>query len=275
MSNKSSVNLFTRAYNLARSTGLLEISAFQRVFLFSYFCYKRWYEDPFWALTKRSPELFLGGDILDIGANIGYTACVFALARKAPRKIYAFEPDLASFSTLKEIVSRKRLTDAVEVFNLAVGNSDGFLEFWHNDQHSADHRVATEKFKRLPLSREKIATVGVTSVDNFVAKRNLEKISFIKIDVQGYELAVCEGMRRTIEKCPELCVAFEYAPEGMRELGFDPAALLDFFRFAGFHLHVLTRRATTFAPENRAIEFATERKGYVDILCSKKNLSQV
>lgn len=275
MQNKSSRNLFTRVYSLARSTRVLEVPVFKRGFLFSYFLYKRWYEDPFWALTKRSPELFFGGDILDIGANIGYTACVFAGAREAPGRIYAFEPDLASFATLRETVRRKRLDDAVEIFNMAVGSADGTLEFWHNEEHSADHRVVTEQFKSSRPSPERTTTVAVTSVDNFVAARNLRDVAFIKIDVQGYELAVCEGMRKTLERFPLLCVAFEYAPNGMRELGFEPSALLEFFRSAGFHLHILTRSATTFSPENHAIEVAAERTGYVDILCSRKNLSEV
>ena len=156
MSNKSSSNIFTRVYNLARSTGLFEIPLFKRLFLFAYFLYKRWYEDPFWALAKRSPELFTNGDILDIGANIGYTACVFAAARKTPAKIYAFEPDLASFATLEETIRRKHLGDIVEVFNMAVGSADGSLEFWHNEQHSADHRVVTEQFKTSRPAAEKI-----------------------------------------------------------------------------------------------------------------------
>ncbi|MGC1414260.1 MAG: FkbM family methyltransferase [Candidatus Acidiferrum sp.] len=274
MQNKSSRNLFTRVYHLARSAKLLEVPIFKRGFLFSYFLYKRWYEDPFWALAKRRPELFSGGDILDIGANIGYTACVFAAARKAPGKIYAFEPDLASFVTLKEIILRNRLTDAVEIFNTAVGSAEGSLEFWHNEEHSADHRVVTEQFKSSRPSPKRITTVAVTSVDNFVAARNLRDVAFIKIDVQGYELAVCEGMRKTLERFPSLCVAFEYAPDGMRELGFDPAALLDFFRSAGFHLHILTRSATTYSRDTKAIELAAERTGYVDILCSRKNLSE-
>ncbi|MGC2530608.1 MAG: FkbM family methyltransferase [Candidatus Acidiferrum sp.] len=274
MQNKSSRNLFTRVYNLARSAKLLEVPLFKRGFLLSYFLYKRWYEDPFWALAKRRPELFSGGDILDIGANIGYTACVFAGARKAPGRIYAFEPDLASFATLRETVRRKKLDDAVEIFNIAVGSADGALEFWHNEEHSADHRVVTEQFKSSRPSPGRITTVAVTSVDNFVAARNLRDVAFIKIDVQGYELAVCEGMRRTLEKFPGLCVAFEYAPGGMRELGFDPAALLDFFRSAGFHLHILTRSATTYSRDSKTIELAAERTGYVDILCSRKNLSE-
>jgi FkbM family methyltransferase len=277
MSNKSSSNIFTRVYNLARSAGLLEIPLFKRLFLFAYFLYKRWYEDPFWALAKRSPELFTGGDILDIGANIGYTAWVFTAALKAnaraPGKVYAFEPDSASFATLGEIVRRKNLGDSVEIFNMAVGSANGSLEFWHNEEHSADHRVVTEQFKTSRPAGEKITTVAVTSVDSFVAARNLQNILLIKIDVQGYELAVCEGMRKAIEKFPAMCVAFEYAPDGMRELGFEPSALLDFFRSAGYQLHILTRAATTLALDNRAIEFAVERSGYVDLLCSKKILA--
>jgi FkbM family methyltransferase len=273
MSNKSSSNIFTRVYNLARSAGFFEIPLFKRFFLFAYFLYKRWYEDPFWALAKRSPELFGGGDIFDIGANIGYTVCVFAAARKAPAKIYAFEPDLASFATLEETIRRKQLGDSVEVFNMAVGSAEGLLEFWHNEEHSADHRVVTEQFKTSRPASEKVTTVAVTSVDNFVAAHHLQNISFIKIDVQGYELAVCEGMRKTIENFPAMCIAFEYAPDGMRELGFEPTALLDFFRSAGYQLHILTRAATRIARDNRAIELAVERSGYVDLLCSKKVLA--
>lgn len=277
MQNKSSANAFTRVYKLARSAGYLDLPLFKRVSLFSYFLYKRWYEDPFWALARRSPELF-GGDILDIGANIGYTACVFAAAvkanAKAPAKIYAFEPDLASFSTLGEIIRRKNLGDSVEIINMAVGSADGSLEFWHNEEHSADHRVVTEQFKTSRPAEDKITTVAVTSVDNFVGTRKLHNISFVKIDVQGYELAVCEGMRQTLEKFPGLSVAFEYAPDGMRELGFEPSALLGFFRSAGYQLHILSRDATTLAADNRAFELAVERSGYVDVLCCKNSLSR-
>lgn len=273
MSNKSSSNIFTRVYNVARSAGMFEIALFKRLFLFAYFLYKRWYEDPFWSLAKRSPELFENGDILDIGANIGYTACVFTRARKPPAKVYAFEPDAASFATLGEIVRRKNLGDVVEIFNMAVGRADGALEFWHNEEHSADHRVVTEQFKSSRPIGEKTMTVPVTSVDSFVAARNLRRLSFIKIDVQGYELAVCEGMRKTLENFPEVVIAFEYAPDGMRELGFEPSVLLDFFRSAGYQIHILARAATRLASDNLAIDAAVERKGYVDLLCCKKVLS--
>ncbi|MGA2099347.1 MAG: FkbM family methyltransferase [Candidatus Acidiferrum sp.] len=273
MRNKSSTGVFMFAYNLARSARLLEMPWFQSVFLFTYFLYKRWYEDPFWALTQRNPELFGNGDVLDIGANVGYTAYVFVHILKSPAKVYAFEPDRASFGTLEETVRRKKLSGKVEVFNMAVGSADGSVSFWHNEEHSADHRVVTEQFQSSHPSSGKITTVAVTSVDNFVAARSISNISFIKIDVQGYELAVCEGMRQTLQRFPELCVALEYDPEGIRELGFDPEKLLEFFRSAGYNLYVLSRAAITSAADNRSIDQLAEKAGYVDLLCSRKTLS--
>lgn len=262
-----------RAYNVARRAGLLEFSWFRRVFLFSYFLYKRWYEDPFFSLIKRHPELFQGGDILDIGANIGYTASVFAGAAKPPSKVYAFEPDQASFATLRDVIHRHKRGASVEISQMAVGSTDGTLEFWHNDEHSADHRVVTQQFNTTELDRLNVTTVPVTSIDSFVASRGLPNISFIKIDVQGYELAVCEGMKQTLQAFPQLCVAFEYAPDGMRELGFDPAALLRFFREAGYKLYVLTRSGLRLAADDTSIEIAAQRTGYVDVLCSKKTFA--
>jgi hypothetical protein len=110
-------------------------------------------------------------------------------------------------------------------------------------------------------------------VDNFVAARGLRSVCFIKIDVQGYELAVCEGMKGTLEKFPQACIALEYDPEGMRELGFDPTAPLHFFRSAGYNVHLLSRSGLQLAPDDSIIDSAVLRSGYVDLLCSKENLS--
>jgi FkbM family methyltransferase len=273
MRNKTSTGAFLRAYNMARRAGVLDWAWFQRMFLFAYFRYKRWYEDPFWALTKSHPEWFVNGDILDIGANMGYTAWVFATATKLPAKVYAFEPDRISFTTLSEVIRRKHLGDRIEPLNLAIGSGEGTLEFWHNDEHSADHRVVTSAFRSGTLDRSRTTTVSVTSVDNFVAARGVQNISFIKVDVQGYELAVCEGMRQTLEKFPELRVAVEYEPESIRELGFQPAALLRFFRAAGYQLYILSRGGIDPAPEDGLIAQAAERSGYVDLLCTKNPIT--
>jgi FkbM family methyltransferase len=273
MRSRKSLSFFTGAYSLARKTDLLELRWFRRTFASSYFVYKRFYEDPFQGLIRRMPELFQDGDILDIGANIGYTACLFAGALTRGSKVYAFEPDRSSHTLLVEIIQREKLSASVEVMNLAVGNGVGQVQFWHNKEHSADHRVVTEKFRSARSDAIETTTAPMTSVDAFVKARNLQKVSFIKIDVQGYELAVCEGMQDTLERFPATRVCLEYSPEGLLELGFEPEEVLNFLRVRGYQLYILTRTQIRAAPDNAAVELSVQRAGYVDLLCSRSVLA--
>lgn len=272
MQSKKFVSLFTGAYGLIRADRLLKIGAFRKAFISAYFFYKKSFEDPFWNLVQRRPEIFKGGDILDIGANIGYTSCVFATALKPGSKIYAFEPDQISFGLLRETIRQKNLSAAIEAVQQAVGSSDGSLKFWHNERHSADHRVVTGQFSSACPDDSQISTVPVTTVDTFVQSRHLASISFVKIDVQGYELAVCEGMKNTLEKFPEAIVCLEYSPEALRELGFEPRMVLDFFRTRDYHLYVLTRKEPQLLADDNTFETLVKDQGYLDLLCSKRLL---
>jgi FkbM family methyltransferase len=272
MRNKHSISVFTRAYSLTCKAGLMDMRWFRRTFVSSYFLYKQFYEDPFGGLVRRMPSLFQDGDILDIGANIGYTACVFAGAMKTGSKVYAFEPDRSSRALLEEIVRRKKLSSSIEAINFAIGNCSGHVEFWHNKEHSADHRVMTEKFRSARADALETTTVPMTSVDSFVKARNLQKVSFIKIDVQGYELAVCEGMQDTLERFPAASVCLEYSPEGLLELGFEPEKVLNFLRVRGYQLYILTRTGIREAGDNTAVQRFVKSAGYADLLCSRNIL---
>jgi FkbM family methyltransferase len=272
MQNKKLVSLFTGAYSLVRPDKLMEFGAFRRAFVSAYFIYKKLFEDPFWNLVRRQPGLFQNGDILDIGANIGYTASVFAGARSPDSNVYAFEPDRQTFKLLGEVIRRKKLSGVIEAINMAVGSSEGQIRFWHNQKHSADHRVVTENFRSACTDETNISTVHITTVDSFVKTRNLQNISFIKIDVQGYELAVCEGMKETLDRFPETCVCLEHSPDALKELGFEPGRIIDFFRSREYQLYILTRAAPQLAPDDESLERALREAGYLDLLCSKRAL---
>lgn len=272
MQSKKSVSFFSGAYSLAHPDKLLQIGLFRKAFVSAYFLYKKLFEDPFWNLVRRKPELFQKGDILDIGANLGYTACVFATALKPPSKVYAFEPDQLTYGLLQEVIRHKNLSSAIEPINMAVGSSDGYVKFWHNEKHSADHRVMTERFSRLRPGATKISTVPITTVDGFTSTRNLQSISFIKIDVQGYELPVCEGMKNTLQRFPDLCICLEYSPDALLELGFEPAKVLDFFRTREYQLHLLTRENLQRVTDEASLQRLANEAAYVDVLCSKRAL---
>jgi hypothetical protein len=82
-------------------------------------------------------------------------------------------------------------------------------------------------------------------------------------------MAVCEGMKETLQKFPEACVCLEHSPESLIELGFEPEKIIDFFRSRGYQLYILTREAPQLAAYNESLERIVNEAGYVDLLCSK------
>jgi hypothetical protein len=112
--------------------------------------------------------------------------------------------------------------------------------------------------------------VPISSIDGFIEERGLTRpISLIKIDVQGYELAVCHGMAATIERQAHVAVAVEYMPEALEELGFNPPALLDWFRDRKFGMYSLGKDGEL--TSGLSAELAA--KGYVDLIFSRSKLA--
>jgi FkbM family methyltransferase len=266
--SSSQAKTVTGLYSLSRKYGVLETAFGKKLFTGSYFLYKRYLEDPFAGLTKRRPDLFHGGDILDIGANIGYTASLFAHAADVDATVYAFEPEPFNFSLLKTAISRRRLERKVVAMHSAVGQSNGTIQLWINDHHHGDHRIATDLL-RSNVATAQYVTVPITSIDTFLAGRiSARPVSFIKIDVQGYELAVCQGMAATVAREPRCAVAIEYMPEAMTALGYDPHALLDWFSEGGFEMYSLGKRGHL----SPGMSSELSQKGYVDLVFSRSHL---
>src|ERR1700684_4527602 len=76
------------AYSLVRRSGFLRTSLGRHLFKSAYFAYKRYIEDDLRGLVLSYPSLVGRGNVLDIGANIGYTAVVLARAAESDRKVY-------------------------------------------------------------------------------------------------------------------------------------------------------------------------------------------
>ena len=201
------IDLLLRLYALAERSGALRVPPFEWLFVRSYFAYKRMFEDVFAPLVRRRPELFRGGHIVDVGANAGYTARVFARVVEPPYRVYAFEPDATNFRRLTKFASDDRIVPIAS----AVGEREGTVTLRHNDEHPGDHRVVTG------AAEGRTSTVPVTTIDDF-ARTLTHPIRFVKIDVQGYEPAVLRGMRETLRG--DVVVALEFAPVHIRALGF-------------------------------------------------------
>lgn len=262
-------SLLVQAYGALGAGRFLRMRPIRWAFLHSYFLFKRWFEDPFYSLIRRCPELFRGGHILDVGANAGYTAVLFARAIEPGYRLFAFEPEELNFLMLEETLRERGLRRRVEPIQAAVGAGDGTIEIWHNERHHADHRVRTSGFHVPEWSRGAVARVPLRSLDSFTAERAIRPaIRFVKIDVQGYEIPVLEGMRATIAENPRIVIALEYAPLQLRELGFEPERLLGILDEMHLQTWLLHRDGRAIPADRRRIEHEAQVNEYINLLCS-------
>ena len=266
--------LALKAYRALVQSGLLDNRVIKSTFLHTYFAYKRFFEDPYFNLSKRYRALFEGGHVLDVGANVGYTSAIFARAITGDYKVYAFEPEQKNFAQLLLTIENSNLADKIIPIAKAVGERDARLELWLNPFHPGDHRILTPAFRQI-LGDCQGCSVDVLSIDSFVSKEIGKQvpISFIKIDVQGYEQSVCEGMTETLASQRTTNVSFEFSPETLTELGFEPQALLDFFSTRGFYLFLIGQNGTLEQWNNsEQQQRLLSRRSYVELLASREML---
>lgn len=140
--------------------------------------------------------------ILDIGANFGYFSLFFSI--KSPEgNVHAFEPIPASKKLLDKHLAKNNITN-VSTFEAGISNEIGSIEFTHSENLAAN----TYKSESPIYSNSKKIKVKVTTIDEFVKLKNLEKLDFIKIDVEGAELDVLKGAEKTLKLLkPKLLLA--------------------------------------------------------------------
>ncbi len=144
---------------------------------------------------------------LDVGANIGVYS--MALARLAPDgKIYAFEPSTEAFGHLNRNLAENDINN-VEAFNCAIGDKSGTVGYHFIPEFSAWSRTVDSgsETNTSLLAPDAVSTdVACTTIDEFVAENAIERLDVIKIDVEGDELKVLEGAKKTLESLRPMVV---------------------------------------------------------------------
>lgn len=234
-----------------------------KLFTRAYFFYKQYIEDPYFNFVKQNKKIFEAGCVLDVGANIGYTSWVFANAFADDSQcVYAFEPETHNFQMLCETIKNYGLNQRVIPIKSAVGDRQGRIGLRRNLLNHADHRVVASDNKNVDEE------VAITSIDAFCQDRDWKvPISFIKIDVQGYELPVCRGMNQTLARNPQAVIALEYAPAIMREQGFDAHEMISFFIERDYRIYQLEQNGNLRGVSTTDLNtIVLPRRGYCELV---------
>jgi FkbM family methyltransferase len=150
--------------------------------------------------TKLLSSLLKNGMYcLDVGSNIGYYACLESNAVGNTGKVISIEPSPINFKYLKKNIELQNMSNT-EVYNFACGNENNKIEFLISDRSNWS-RVATDKFVDAPPDAIlKTITVPVKTIDSIVVEKSLPRLDFIRMDVEGYEINIVEGMHKTLDK---------------------------------------------------------------------------
>lgn len=144
------------------------------------------------------------GVVFDIGAHAGMHAIY--LSRLASN-VYTFEPVPQTFKWLKQNIEVNKCHNIVAI-NSAVGDEVGTVQMqifspemsgW-NSIHIPDTNEAK------PVTTTEVA---ITTLDSYTQQNNIDRIDFLKIDVEGHELAVLKGARRLLMESRIDYISFE------------------------------------------------------------------
>lgn len=170
-----------------------------------------------------------GGDVLDIGTNIGVVASSIARHLGGRGHVHAFEPspDTAKMAAATIALNGLRNTTLTEA---AVGDSDGEIVFHATPGNSAIASAIKHAFPLLNEWRE--IRVASLTIDSIVKARQIYHLNLIKIDVEGHELSVLRGgLSAFMNLKPS--IVFEYSPVAAIDQGFTPQEPLSLIKSTG------------------------------------------
>ena len=180
-------------------------------------------------LQRLMEHMNLSGSVcLDVGANIGLHTLTMSELVGTPGQVIAFEPEAHNFRLLEENLKLNGITNVV-LQQCAVSDQEGVCQIGLSPINYGDHRVSTGA----PLSWQ-TQSVRMTTIDASVAPLPDNAIRLIKIDVQGHELHVLNGMKQTLERNPDAIIVIEVEPDLLAHAGTSATELMSLLAAWGF-----------------------------------------
>ena len=145
-----------------------------------------------------------GAVVFDVGAHKGrWTRALLARAEARVSCVYAFEPSSANLEYLAAI-------RGVEVVAAAVGGRDGSGMLYSNEPGASLGSLYQRRLDHLRATHTPQEVVRVITLDAFAEERDVRVIHFMKMDIEGSELAALRGAGRLLASGRIRALSFEF-----------------------------------------------------------------
>jgi FkbM family methyltransferase len=199
-----------------------------------------------------------GMTFLDIGASFGYFTRL--VAKHFPTAvIHSFEPHPVVASILA--LNAWETNGAATIWPLALGETTGTVGITVADTNVGDSRVHTEDDQQATM------VAALARLDDLITG----PVDLVKIDVQGFESSVINGMVRIADENPQIKIVSEYWPAPLRDRGLDPLSTLRLYREAGYRVRVEVHNVLQELSDNEILRFCDSagRNGEATLLLER------
>lgn len=188
-------------------------------------------------LGKFKPELnkqvfkhFIskGSTVVDVGANIGMYSMLASRLAGNEGNVFSFEPTKESFVSLLKNISVNHSSNVVPVL-AAVSEKEGLLDFINNKRSKERNRLLADGVLDETPSTEKVLAMRL---DKFLDTAQIERVDFLKIDVEGAELPVIKSLGQKISSVRT--IYFECRKDTFKQFGYGERDLFKYLRDRGF-----------------------------------------
>ena len=170
-----------------------------------------------------------GDTVVDVGANIGWYTLFASRAVGRDGLVIAFEPDPTNFALLKRNIEANGCRN-VRLEQKALSNKGGSVTLFRHESNQGMHSLLW-----LDEGENSIEVEAVRLDDYF--RDHSRRVNLVKIDVEGAEGMVLEGMCETLARNPHMSLFLEFAPSRLAASGYDPSSLLGELARTGFDIY--------------------------------------
>lgn len=216
--------------------------------------------------SKCVKKVIKKGDcVLDIGANQGYFSLFFAKLVGENGRIISFEPDSENCKIIEKNIELNNYHN-IELNQKAVSNQTGKINMYVGNYRTGNRIYESDK-NRVVIKIESI------KLDDFF-KDFKNNINFIKIDVEGAEFSVIQGMDEFLKNNKEIIIMSEFFPSLIKKFGKEPIEYLNFLiekKFTVFHMDEKDHLLKPLNINKILKEFTPEKENWTNLLCFKGN----
>jgi FkbM family methyltransferase len=204
--------------------------------------------------------------VLDIGANVGYFTRLFAQLAGRQGHVFAFEPGP---QTMPFLESNTRSFRNVKRMPWAVSDRDDTVTFYLHPTSSASNSLYD-----LAGAKERV-TVPSVSIDTFARQHHISRVDLVKIDVEGAEPLVVQGMAKQIQAQDQILIIIEYCPKNLTLAGHAPSAFIESLRAMDLHPHSIDAGGGLTSLESSMPTLPQGDDAFVNLLCAKKPVTDI